>query len=631
MSPVPLVRSALAGAGAALVVAAVVRWLALALGRTGGAAAATIAALLGAAALGALLAARATHPRSGALALAGAAAWALLLSLLLPSLAGAPALALAAPLFAALGGAAALVRFPDTPALLAAAAGSALALPLLAPTLGLTLTCALGAAALAAAAATCTAPFPNDRLIKVHRTTAAAALGAAVIFVHAVLGLTVVGDVDGRAGIAAGLLVAAAGGVAVGRRWAVGRGAVVVAVAGLPVAVGVVWAASQGFGVFAPGGGPAAYVAATAALALAAGAPTIGALAALLARVERRALALALAAAAAGAALAAIAIDATPYRPAPRLARGERVASAHGRAAVLALGDARRVVVDRHDVVGSTLDAERQRRAAQLPLLLHDAPRRVLLVGLGTGATAAAALEDTQVERLDVVEPVAAVVDAAARVAHRPSPRARVHVADPRRFVADADATWDVVIADLTAVDAAALTTVEHHEAVAARLAPGGVYAQWLALHELGADDLARLADATRAAFPHVVLWRGDTSRRWGTVALLASRAPLVVDAARWRARAPAVDPLALAMLYMGDWPRRAAPRSTDDRPLVELGAARARRAGATLVRVDLVRFYRDVVVPLPRTVAYRPAAGEAWDPDAGVQLQLGAAGADGE
>lgn len=340
-------------------------------------------------------------------------------------------------------------------------------------------------------------------------------------------------------------------------------------------------------------------------------------------------------------------------RPAPPLRPGERMLAhwdtAYGWLDVTQQGATRRMRLDIHYGLASTDELVRQRRMGHLPLLLHPAPRRALYIGLATGITAGAALAHDGVE-VDVVELVPEIVEAAAYFSEwnrglLTDPRARVHVGDARHWLAAARGTWDVVVTDLLVpweAGTGALYAVEHHRAVAARLADGGVYVQWLALWQIGERELGRIADATRAVFPHVVLWRGDTSRRWGTIAVVAARAPIALDGAALRVRLDALvppldrawrDPAAIAALYAGDWPRRDVTLHRDDRPLLELEAPITHRDGAVLIRARLVGFYRRVVRALSRAaVTYAPLPGAPpWDPADGVELQMGAAGADGE
>ena len=295
----------------------------------------------------------------------------------------------------------------------------------------------------------------------------------------------------------------------------------------------------------------------------------------------------------------------------------------------------------------------RQRRMGQLPLLLHPAPRRALFLGMATGITAGGALADPRLERLDVVELIPEVREAARWFTPwngglLTDPRAHLHTGDARFWLRGARATWDVIVTDLLKPwesQTGYLYALEHYRAVARRLAPGGLYVQWLALWQVAEADVALIADTTRAVFPTVILVRGDTSRRWGLVAVIASDRPLELDGAALAAAAYAyappsrhpdpmlATPRRLVELYVGDWPRRAgATLNRDDSLRLELDAPRHDRQQVALTGDRLVRTYRQSWSRLPRrALRYAPAPGEhPWDPDAGVRLQMGAAGDDG-
>lgn len=365
---------------------------------------------------------------------------------------------------------------------------------------------------------------------------------------------------------------------------------------------------------------------------------------------ERRAVvAVAVAVAAATAAIA---------RPVPRLDPGvrliERRETAYGWLEVTedARGE-RRLRQNIHYGFASSDNDLRQRRMGQLPLLLHPRPRRALFFGLATGITAGGALADPGLERLDVVELIPEVEVAARHFARwnggvLDDPRARIHHGDARFWLAGATGAWDVIVTDLQvpwASQAGYLYAVEHYREVARRLAPGGIFVQWIALWQVGAADLTLIADTTRAVFPTVTLWRGDTSRRWGLIAVVASTGPIALDAGALSARAAHLrppprnpDPLPasprrLVELYVGDWPARpGAPLNRDDTLRLELEAPKSNRRRIALTGDRLVAFYRQVLAPLARTaVQFTPRPGQpAWDPEAGVRLQMGAAGEDG-
>ncbi|TNF29108.1 MAG: hypothetical protein EP329_16565 [Deltaproteobacteria bacterium] len=105
---------------------------------------------------------------------------------------------------------------------------------------------------------------------------------------------------------------------------------------------------------------------------------------------------------------------------------------------------------------------------------------RVLVVGLGGGTIPMflrRVLPDAEIDVVELEPRVAAV--AQAHLGFTPDPKLRVHIADGRRFIEEAEAQWDVIVLDAYGPDAVPppLATREFLEAVRARLAPGGLVA----------------------------------------------------------------------------------------------------------------------------------------------------------
>lgn len=182
-----------------------------------------------------------------------------------------------------------------------------------------------------------------------------------------------------------------------------------------------------------------------------------------------------------------------------------------------------------------------------LPVLLARDPRRVLVVGTGSGMTLGATAAHPGVERVTLVEiepRVIGVARAFAAYNHRvlDSPKLRVVFNDGRNFLMTTRETFDVITADPIHPwfrGAGYLYTTEYFKLAAQRLNPGGVIAQWLPIYELTPDDLRSVVRTFQQHLRHTLLWLTHYDAE-----LIGSNSPLVVDEAeldRRIAAAPAV------------------------------------------------------------------------------------------
>ena len=86
------------------------------------------------------------------------------------------------------------------------------------------------------------------------------------------------------------------------------------------------------------------------------------------------------------------------------------------------------------------------------------------------------------------------------------SGRLNIAAADARRFVRASGASYDVIISDNfhpARSGSGALYTVEHFEAVRARLAAHGLFCQWLPLHQLDVATLQSIVKSFLAVYPN--------------------------------------------------------------------------------------------------------------------------------
>ncbi|MGH7899321.1 MAG: hypothetical protein ACREQQ_15300, partial [Candidatus Binatia bacterium] len=259
------------------------------------------------------------------------------------------------------------------------------------------------------------------------------------------------------------------------------------------------------------------------------------------------------------------------------------------------------------------------------PLLLHQAPRDVLVNALGGGITLGAVLQHPV--KVEAVELVPEVRDAMRLFAEENNNAAnrtdwRLVADDGRNHLRLAAEPYDVITADAThpaAGESWPLYTIEYYEIVRARLKPNGVFAQWLPLHNLVEADFLGTMRTFRRAFPEMLVLFANryciligsptaisldaaalTSRIRGHPRIAADLAPYGIESGPDLLKYLTMDGEAVDRLTAG------AEIMTDDRPAVEF--AELRRIGvadtfptdlAALIRgLDPARLARRTGVP---------------------------------
>lgn len=166
----------------------------------------------------------------------------------------------------------------------------------------------------------------------------------------------------------------------------------------------------------------------------------------------------------------------------------------------------------------STGDARTQLLLGHLGGALHPSPRRVLIIGFGSGMTASAVSHYRDVERIDCVEIERAVIRAAPFLEKlnrgvMDDPRLRLIFDDARNFLLTSRDEYDLIISEPSnpwIAGIATLFTDEFYAAVRRRLAPGGMFVQWVQSYSLAPDDLRMVIGTLAPHFPEVTLWRGE-------------------------------------------------------------------------------------------------------------------------
>ena len=291
---------------------------------------------------------------------------------------------------------------------------------------------------------------------------------------------------------------------------------------------------------------------------------------------------------------------------------------------------------------GNRRDMHTQLFTGHLPMLLHPAPKRVLVIGLGSGVTAGAVAQ-YPAEQIDIIEIEPAVIEASRyfeaenrRVLS--DPRVRMIVADGRNFLQTTRTRYDVIISEPSNPwirGLATLFTREFFALAKSRLAPGGLMLQWIQSYSLAPEDLRMVVATFRTAFPGASLWHTTVSDN----CLLGGEAPRVIPLETVRRRfetsAPFREDMArigfpgpvalLANLLLGpdDLARFAGqgPLNTDDTLWLEYSAPQSLYLPESAdLNYALLRGYRSFDLP-PLSAADRHEAESA-----GGRHALGAA-----
>jgi Flp pilus assembly protein TadD len=155
-----------------------------------------------------------------------------------------------------------------------------------------------------------------------------------------------------------------------------------------------------------------------------------------------------------------------------------------------------------------------QKLVAHLPLLLHENPREIGIIGLGSGVTAGSALRHP-ITRADVIEISPEVVEASryfeAENHHALSdPRTNLIVGDGRSHLLLTARKYDVIISEPSnpwIAGVAALFTREFFAAAKERLSPGGIICQWANAYNISDHDLRAIVATFRSVFPNGTAW----------------------------------------------------------------------------------------------------------------------------
>ncbi len=150
--------------------------------------------------------------------------------------------------------------------------------------------------------------------------------------------------------------------------------------------------------------------------------------------------------------------------------------------------------------------------AAHVPMLLHESPKKVLVIGMGTGQTASRFLM-YDVERLDCVDIEAALLELVPKYFESEwmnDPRYRFIVEDGRNYLTHTNQRYDVISIEVGQVfrpGLASFYTADFYAIARGKLDGNGIVCQFVPTQFFGTDEFRSVIRTFLEVFPESRLW----------------------------------------------------------------------------------------------------------------------------
>jgi len=177
------------------------------------------------------------------------------------------------------------------------------------------------------------------------------------------------------------------------------------------------------------------------------------------------------------------------------------------------------------------------RLQAMLPVLIHNGdPKSMLVVGFGTGITAGETLRYPGLEKRVCAELLPAVVRSGEMFPENykawSDPLMQIRIRDGRQELMRSEERYDVITLEPpppSANGVANLYSTEFYELAKKRLAPKGLFAQWLPIATQNVEETRSLVRSFLEVFPYATLWTTELHE----MLLVGSESPIRLDARR--------------------------------------------------------------------------------------------------
>ncbi len=163
-----------------------------------------------------------------------------------------------------------------------------------------------------------------------------------------------------------------------------------------------------------------------------------------------------------------------------------------------------------------------------LPLAAHPAPRRIALIGWGSGLSTHTVLGSHRPERVDTIEIEPAMIEGARRFHPRnvrayADPRSTIRIEDARKFLAIQGEAYDAIVSEPSnpwVSGVSSLFTKEFYRLIRRQLSANGVLVQWIHTYEMTDALLAQMLAALISEFPNSEVFQASA----GDLVILAHK-----------------------------------------------------------------------------------------------------------
>ncbi|MBH9578464.1 fused MFS/spermidine synthase [Inhella proteolytica] len=153
-----------------------------------------------------------------------------------------------------------------------------------------------------------------------------------------------------------------------------------------------------------------------------------------------------------------------------------------------------------------------------LPLAAHPAPRKIALIGWGSGLSTHTVLGSRRPERVDTIEIEPAMIEGARSFHPRnvrayKDPRSHIRIEDARKFLAVQGEAYDVIVSEPSnpwVSGVSSLFTQEFYRLVRRQLSTDGVLVQWIHTYEMSDALLAQMLAALIQQFPNSEVYQAN-------------------------------------------------------------------------------------------------------------------------